>query len=136
MFGKNKFDVLPLYQDEYPKAAESCGTMITLPYSIADSLQTKFHIQEKPLTLLYIGLPDEDSEKQLSRVKHDFKNDINLQFIPEEDLHFKECTFFLTATQDLVLLDERGAIRGQYISNERKEMDRLVTELAILLKQY
>ena len=37
---------------------------------------------------------------------------------------------------DLVLLDNEGTIRGQYVSDDREEMDRLITELSILLKKY
>jgi hypothetical protein len=55
---------------------------------------------------------------------------------PADGEQLKRCIFFLSGSQDLVLLDQNGAIRGQYVSQERKEMDRLVTELSILLKQY
>jgi len=138
MFGKNEFDVSPLFKDEYPKGVEECGVTITLPYVIPDTVQAKFKTQEKPLTLLYLGPSDDDSEKQLNRIKRDFQNEITVQKLQDtpEVLRLKRCTFFLTEPHDLVLLDLDGVIRGQYISKERKEMDRLVTELAVLLKQY
>ena len=47
-----------------------------------------------------------------------------------------ECTLLLNPTLDLVLLDGKKRIRGQYNSNERDEVDRLMTELDIILKRY
>ena len=138
MFGKNKFDVSPLYTTEYPTAVEECGVNIALPYVIPDTLQTRFQTKQNPLTLLYFGSPENDPEKQINRVKRDFKNDVNLQVLSDSTggEQLKRCIFFLSEFQDIVLLDQNGAIRGQYVSTERKEMDRLVTELSILLKQY
>jgi hypothetical protein len=138
MFGKNKVDVLPLYSEEYPAGVEDCGVRIALPYTIPDTLQARFQMKQNNLTLLYFGSVENDPEKQINRIKRDFKNDVNLQMLTDSagSEQLKRCIFFLSGSQDLVLLDQNGAIRGQYVSTERKEMDRLVTELSILLKQY
>jgi hypothetical protein len=137
-FGENKFDVAPLYTEEYPIGAEACGIKITLPYKVPDSIQSKFNNQSKAYTLIHIGSVTADSEKQLNRVKHEYGNEINLQQLPitTKTSGLKRCTFFLAEPDDLVLLDQQGLIRGQYSSAKRKEIDRLITELSILLKHY
>jgi hypothetical protein len=53
-----------------------------------------------------------------------------------ENEKLKRCVFFLSDVQDLVLVDATGVIRGQYLSTDRDEMDRLITEIAIILKRY
>jgi hypothetical protein len=137
-FGENKFDVAPLYTEEYPTGAEDCGIKIILPYKVPDSIQSKFNSQSKAYTLIHIGSITGDSEKQMNRVKLEYENEINLQQVPvtTETSGLKHCTFFLTETDDLVLIDQQGLIRGQYSSSKRKEIDRLITELSILLKHY
>jgi protein SCO1/2 len=137
-FGENKFDVVPLYTEEYPVGAADCGIGITLPYSVPDSIQLKFNSDSKPFTLIHIGNITDDSDKQLKRVEHEYGDGINMRKVPltTETSQLKSCTFFLTESNDLVLIDQKGLIRGQYNSTNRKEIDRLITELSILLKQY
>jgi len=138
LFGKNEFAVAPLYTDIYPEGVESCGTRITLPYSIPDSVQAQLKLKEDSLTLLQVGESKGESEKQLNRVENEFGDQLQLKTFPStsESSKLKDCVFFLKDSYDLVLIDNRGVIRGQYISNDREDIDRLLTELAILLKRY
>ncbi|MGC3947651.1 MAG: hypothetical protein QM762_24635 [Chryseolinea sp.] len=48
----------------------------------------------------------------------------------------RRCVFFLDSVKDVVMLDHRGAIRGQYTAADRDEMDRMLTEITIILKKY
>ena len=88
------------------------------------------------MTLVKFGELNASSESQLKRVKDE--SDINFQLAITTDSteRIKRCVFFLTDSLDLVLIDKDGLIRGQYISSDREEMDRLLTETSILLKQY
>ena len=54
----------------------------------------------------------------------------------DSTMHLKKCVFFLKDRYDLVLVDRAGLIRGEYISDDREEVDRLLMELAILFKKY
>lgn len=48
----------------------------------------------------------------------------------------RRCVFFLRGDTNVVMLDRRGIIRGQYKARDRDEMDRLLTEITILLGKY
>lgn len=138
IFGKNEFSVPPLYSETYPDAMEECGITVTLPYYISENLKSSFFTAEDSLVLIHFGELKTDSKKQLERVSNEFEKGVKLQTIhaSESALNMRKCVFFLEDQYDLVLLDRAGLIRGQYISNDREEMDRLLTELAILLKKY
>lgn len=137
-FGKNEFTVSPLYTETYPDGIEKCGISVTLPYQIPENVKSSLFLPEDSLVLVQFGELKKDSKKQLERVSNEYGKAIKLQFINSSDSarHLRECIFFLTDQYDLVLVDRAGLIRGQYASNDREEVDRLLTELAILLKKY
>jgi hypothetical protein len=135
-FGDNQFDVPPLFANEYPKGFTECRQSLTLPYHVADSIQEAFSADLKPLTLIKFGEASAESESQLSRIKNETEINFQLAKTADSTLRIKECVFFLRDSLDLVFIDKEGLIRGQYISTDREEMDRLLTEISILLKQY
>jgi len=49
---------------------------------------------------------------------------------------WKTCIFLLKKPYDVVLIDRKGLIRGQFVSDNREEIDRLITEVDIILKKY
>jgi len=51
-------------------------------------------------------------------------------------LFWKNCVLFLKGPADMVVVDRRGRLRGQYILADREEVDRLLTEVSIILKRY
>jgi hypothetical protein len=134
-FGDNQFDVPPLFANEYPEGIE-CQQQVTLPYRVADSIQEAFSAGAKPLTLVKFGEPGASSESQLKRVKDESQINFQVAITTDSTERIKKCVFFLKDSLDLVLIDKDGLIRGQYISSDREEMDRLLTETSILLKQY
>ena len=137
-FGKNEFAVPPLYTDSVPEGAKECGVPVALPYHIPDHVKSFLFLSQDSLVLVYFGEVTTGAEKQLERVSNEYGKAIKLQLMPASDsaLHLKRCVFFLKDRYDLVLVDHVGLIRGQYISNDREEVDRLLVELAILYKKY
>ncbi len=138
LFGKNEFAVPALYADVYPDGLEDCGIEIMLPYSIPDSVRAELSIGNDSLILIHVGELAANSQQQIDRVKKEYGNEIKLQILSSSDksLRLKSCIFFLQDPYDLVLVDHKGVIRGQYILNNREEIDRLLIELAILFKRY
>ena len=134
-FGRNEFNVPPLYADVYPEEAKECDVAITLPYHVPKDIRSTLG---DSLTLIHFGATTALSEKQMNRVINEHGKEIKLQSLPLSDsiTRLKKCIFFLKDSYDLVLLDNEGTIRGQYVSDDREEMDRLITELSILLKKY
>ena len=137
-FGKNEFAVPPLYTDSVPEAAKACGVSVALPYHIPDHVKAPLFLSQDSLVLIHFGELNSGAENQLERVSNEYGKDIKLQLMPASDstMHLKHCVFFLKDRYDLVLVDHAGLIRGEYISDDREEVDRLLTELAILNKKY
>jgi hypothetical protein len=137
-FGKNEFTVPPLYTDEYPDGMKECGVAITLPYHIPEHVKSSLLFSQDSLVLVHFGELSTDSEKQLERVSKEYGKAIKLQLMQASDSvkQLKKCVFFLKDRYDLVLVDWTGLIRGEYISDDREDVDRLLMELAILFKKY
>jgi hypothetical protein len=138
-FGKNEFAVEPLFSTEAPEIPSGC-TPVSIPYHVPDSVTKTLTLENDSLTLLVFGKPDKEALTQLARVDEEFGDDAIHQKIIEqthpEYTSLKQCIFFLKEPFDLVLVDRRGTIRGQYVVNDREEVDRLLTEIAIILKKY
>ena len=138
IFGRNEFYIPPLYADVYPETAGECENKVSLPYIIPDSVRSRFNVQKDSLSLIYFGELRDNSAVQLKRVKSDFGNAVKLYIVSPlgASWELKKCIFYLKEPFDIVLLDSRGTIRGQYIAADREEIDRLLTELTILFKKY
>jgi hypothetical protein len=137
-FGKNEFDVPPLYVEDLPENVSDCGIRITIPYHIPDTAQSSLGLSKDSLTLIYFGELNDEAQTQLNRVTKEVVNEIDIKFLPMTagNLQRKKCVFFLNDPYDMVLVDKEGVIRGEYVSDDREEIDRLLTELTILLKKY
>jgi hypothetical protein len=137
-FGKNEFTVPALFADVHPEGISDCGITIMLPYHIPDSVQESLQLPKDSLILIHFGEDSTESQQQLTRVKHEYGNEMPLKFLHASDSisYLRKCIFFLTGGYDLVLLDGDGVIRGQYKAGDREEVDRLLMEIAILLKRY
>lgn len=137
--GKNEFAVQPLYVDVYPEVMDGCTAVQSLPYTIPDSIRLQLPLENYDLVLLKFGDQGTESATQLKRIEEQFGNDpvilVAKSDTPKSD-YWRRCVFFLKEPLDLVLIDRSGVIRGQYNSAEREEIDRLITELSILLKRY
>ncbi len=140
-FGKNEFVVDPLFQIETAQRITECAE-IKIPYFINDSsyqFLKQDHEQDSLLIILYESkAKDLDaSETQLARLQESFKlgSGLGLKRISNSEKSI-ECSLLLVSPLDLVLMDEKKRIRGQYNSNDRDDVDRLMTELDIILKRY
>lgn len=138
-FGKNEFAVEPLFNTEAPEVPSGCAP-VTIPYHVPDSIAKTLTLENDSLTLLVFGKPDKEALTQLTRVDEEYGGDAIHKKIIEpthpEYTSLKQCIFFLKEPFDLVLVDNRGMIRGQYVNNDREDVDRLLTEIAIILKKY
>ncbi len=138
-FGKNEFTVEPLYADVYPEPVAGCPSVMTLPYSVPDSIMAQLPDKSAELFVLKFGVFSGESANQMRRTKEEFSNDpVVISTMPEsrKSNNWRDCVFFLKQPYDLVVIDRTGVIRGQYNSAEREEIDRLITEVSILLKKY
>jgi hypothetical protein len=139
IFGKNEFAVEPLYNAVAPEVPAGCSP-VTVPYQVPDSIVKQLDFRQDSLVLVALGDLTADGITQLKRVDEEYSTDpIRQTVIGSSDPRmsfWKQCIFFLKEPFDLVLVDREGALRGQYSSNDREDVDRLLTEITIILKKY
>ena len=135
IFGENKFDVQPLFQTELPAEIKGCGE-VTVPYTLPAEIVQEFSTKESMVSVVLVG----SELERLSRVQDQFGSDpVSIMRVEagasRGGKSLKDCVFLLTAPYDVVLLDQQGVIRGQYSSDDRNEVDRLILEISIMLNK-
>ena len=125
-----------LFKDEYPEGMSDCGVFITLPYVIHDSVRTTLSLSKQYLTLISFDQLPEEGKKNLEKIDRAHHDELEIVSMQDSNSHLRECVFFLKEPDDLVLVDRKGTIIGQYTSSDREEIDRLQTELSIMLNKY
>ena len=170
LFGRNEFDVPPLYATEPPKQLQGCDYVPSLPYVVPDSIQSGYGLSADSLTVIFFGTLSGEELNQFDRVKEQTVADpvqvlrgtdytslrattVDVQVTSRDSVRslsaseqaahndivpqsIRRCIFFLDNELNVVMLNRRGVIRGQYSAADREEMDRLLTEITILLKKY
>ena len=138
-FGKNEFIVKPLYVDEYPPQLEGCAPYKKKPYVLPDSIVRKYSNSEDSLTVIFFGMLKAEAANQFRRVEEQMRDQGVATVAIEDTLtnsKMMRCVFFLQQPIDVVLFDTNGTIRGNYAGSDREEIDRLLTEITIIQKQY
>lgn len=134
-FGKNEFTVPPMFTDSSPTLSSACIEEITLPYAIPPAELQGAGIGSDSLSC--VSFHNDKEKDPLSRVKNEYAGYPVRFYQPEQlDAQKKECVFLLQEPFDVALVDRKGRIRGQYNSTRRDEIDRLITEIAIIFKKY
>lgn len=136
-FGKNEFQVPALFTDEVPASAECASIKYPLPYTLEDTVLNKLITGDDSVVVVFFKSA-KSRENALGRPREQYKGTpvSYLELKAEENMFLKQCIFLLAEPFDIALVDRRGAIRGQYNSQKRDEIDRVITELAILMKKY
>lgn len=140
-FGKNEFSIPVYYEQGVAEVVQpGCDYTYSIPYSIPDSvLQRSGWTGESPVTL-FVADTTEVVKVNLNRLLEEFdETDVQLLKPSEESSiqdHWYACFFFLKKPWSVVLIDSEKKIRGYYAPTSREEMDRLIVEMKILLKQY
>jgi hypothetical protein len=137
-FGRNEFEVQPLFFDAPPSSDSTC-LPVTAPYVVHDSVMSYLGIGNDSLVVAFMGEANTNSSNQIKRITDEVPR-LPVTYVnfsgSERYLSWKRCVFFLDDSKDIVVVDRQGRIRGQYISTDREDVDRLFTELTIILKRY
>ncbi len=138
-FGKNEFAVKPLFTESDSEIPEGCFP-VSFPYHVSDSVLRQLDLREDSLVLVLFGEPNEEAKIQINRIMEEISKDgirmIRFPVLAGKVMQWKKCVFFLKEPFDLVMVDRTGLIRGQYTSDDREEVDRLLMEITIMLKKY
>ena len=140
MFGKNEFQVQPLYQEGSISSPANCAAAYTVPYAVPDSLFSVLAMNRNDS--LYVFYFDKALDIPLHRISVEFGGDpvklVNprsLRVNPYNDF-LQECVLLMRGDTSVALVDNRNRIRGYYNGADRDEVDRLILETKIILKQY
>ena len=134
-FGRNEFIVPAMFTDSLPSRSVACAEEITLPYAISKTELENAGISADSLACVYFNA--QADKDLLARVRNEYTG-YPIRFYDGAQMNpqKKECVFLLQEPFDVALVDSKGRIRGQYNSGKRDEIDRLITEIAIIFKKY
>jgi len=137
-FGRNEFSVPPLHQDSIPELASDCHYKYELPYRVPDSVMTLFAGNTRDS--IYVLFFDSTAAPAIGRVESEFRGEPvtiteGTSLGSHEDL-IRKCILLLDEPASVVLVDHKKRIRGYYDPHDREDMDRLIVEMKIILKQY
>jgi hypothetical protein len=139
IFGENEFNVPPLYHEVPPVSVRGCEP-VTAPYHLPDTIMGKLGFKDDSLVVAAFTAPGEKEEDPLTRIITNFAGDpVHITYFntgTSADSTIRSCIFFLNEPFDVVLVDREGQIRGEYDADDRDEIDRLITEITIILKKY
>ena len=162
-FGKNEFEVKPLFQTTVRASEECKGIEYTVPYTIPDTVLSNVQRGVSDSVTLVVfqdaGIANQQEQAiQLTRIFKEFNNQqMSIVKIERDDgsesrltgpksgvllledvtyKRFRNCVFLMDTLRDAVVIDKGNRIRGQYVMSNREDADRLIVELKILLKKY
>jgi hypothetical protein len=166
LFGRNEFDVPPLFATTPPSVVQGCDRNVALPYAVSDSIWSSFKAAPDSLFVIFFEPPDGEARNQMDRVNEQTGSDpiqlieltnvgskatagfdigeasdsaAFIQTTTKKNIDYtmlRRCVFLLDGDSNVVMVDRRGVLRGQYIASDREDIDRLLTEITILLKKY
>jgi hypothetical protein len=142
IFGRNEFAVEPLFQKETPALPAPCGTA-TAPYLVPSDKRSDYMRPHDSLAIVFLtkdSIGSSSTRKTFAQLKEEYEKDpvsITMRWPAKDEFDSTfHCTFAMKKPQDIALIDNHGVIRGQYKSSDRDEIDRLKTEITIILKRY
>jgi hypothetical protein len=139
LFGKNEFAVQPLYESVAPTSPNECQP-VTLPYLIPDSIARTINSKNDSLVLVLFGDLSNEGKSQLDRVNEELAGGSLIEYqVRNNDpriSYWRSCIFFVREPFNLILVDNHKRIRGEYNINDREDVDRLLTEITIILRKF
>ena len=129
-FGKNRFDIPVLYQDNLSEWPADCEKPEVLPFYVSDSLAAGS--SGKPVLVLFGEPPAEARLRLPQEVDTGVVRIIPLE-VSNETL---TCRFGASRSAGAVLIDSSRRVRGVYHRLDRDETDKIIMEIKILLNDY
>ena len=129
-----------MHQEGKIDAPASCDLQYTVPYVVPDSVIRTAGLNGKDS--LYVFYFDPLLNTAIKRVSVEFSGaSVNVvspsAFVDRTDLRiFQECILLMKEGTSVALVDHKNRIRGYYDGRDRDEVDRLIVEIKIILKQY
>jgi hypothetical protein len=157
-FGKNEFAVEPLFQQSDSTSVIKCDKQLVYPYTInTEKIDTLTQSSQALLHAFAFNLQLEIAEDFADRLRSKFSsNELSFQVFTQADTltqkalknftlrtlpvteveQTRDCVFLLSNKNNVVLVDNKGNIRGQYQLGNLDEEDRFLVEATIILKKF
>ena len=140
LFGKNEFQVPVLHEDAVPHVGNNCDFIYRIPYRVADSVISAIDPQRDDS--VYVFNFDRRLADAMNRISAEFGDDpvsiVNTADLPQrfKPSFLGECVLLMPPDTAVAILDNQNRIRGYYDASDRDEVDRMIVEIKIILKQY
>lgn len=140
LFGRNEFQVPPLLQDGEIEAPDGCNYRYVTPYMVPDSIADQLDMDNRDS--LYVIWFDPAVDMAMRRVSVEYAH-APVRLIPAATLQIRadlnvlqRCVLLMKPPASVVMVDHRKRVRGYYDGGDRDEVDRLLVEIDIILKNY
>lgn len=139
LFGSNEFQVPVFHLEGQIVVPESCDTSYRAPYSLGETVMAGLGMNKGDS--LYVLYFEPSGGSAVERVVYEFRDD-PVQVLAEAEsgwrdaTYVRRCVLLMDAGSSIALVDHLGRIRGYYRGDDRDEVDRLIVEMKIILKQY
>lgn len=140
IFGRNEFQVPVLHEKGDIQASADCPFTYSTPYHVPDSVFTRLGLDGRDS--LYVFYFDPSVKTAMHRILVAFEGAPVRLVAPEvmaahgDPEFFRRCMLLMEADTSVAVVDYRNRIRGYYLGSDRDEVDRLMVEMKIILKQY
>lgn len=140
IFGSNEFKVSVLHTEGSIDAPAGCPFVYKTPYRIPDSVIVSLNLNRKDSVHVFYFDPSLDVP--MNRILVEFEGDPVGLVRPSgfstavNPVFLRDCILLAKPDSSIVLTDHRNRIRGYYDGTDRDEVDRLIVEIKIILKQY
>ncbi|MDH5599445.1 MAG: hypothetical protein OEY34_09980, partial [Cyclobacteriaceae bacterium] len=150
-FGTNRFDVPIFYEKSVDTSFTDCPEA-KLPYYLAPPENSNQSLYSGSISILTFNFRnDENHAKELQRICERYDSNEHVKILTLTDDDFKGCSENIVLSQEefnsylncklytteknlAIVIDGISRIRGYYNLQDRKETDRLFTEISILEK--
>lgn len=134
-FGRNRFDLPVFYEEGIGRELPGCPPNSAVPYTLPEVILRTWGWKEEGVSL--IVLDSAAVERNLQRVQDEFNPDEYARVnVDSASYDIRSCVLLAGDTSSVVMVDSEKRIRGYYNPVTRKETDRLILELKIILKKY
>jgi hypothetical protein len=149
-FGKNEFNVEPLFQQAPLPVSPECGSTATAPYMLEEKKLTELRWSINDSLTLYVFniVPFDETELTIRLAESQEGVGLQIHKITSDSTQLSEdkdpivmsasavgqlyTCFFLMQKVNAVLVDSKRRIRGHYNLVEREEIDRMLVEVKII----
>ncbi len=135
IFGENEFEVPVFHEHGDIESPQGCNLRYTTPYRIVDTVMERIGANKAAdVYVVNFGMPFESGKQRISNEFGGAAQTVNVTGSDAGYLH--DCVFIMEKNTSVVLIDRQRRIRGYYDGSDRDEVDRLIVEIKIILKQY